>query len=270
MGQWRPARSSRKALSGCRKVVQTVSALSQVLAHTKTNAGEHRYGVNDSLAVTTLSYIARALSDAGRDNEAWTAANEAMAVAERLRNPFASTFAYTGLGYCHLRLGDPLQAVDWLRRAYEAATIGDAPLVVPAAGAFLAWSLVDAGRGGEGLEFAARAVSQADAIGFRVLQPMRLFILAHALAACGRLYEARHRAQAAIAMANAQKELGAKAHALGVLGRVQLAEDKAAGIETLRSARALAEQLALRPVQKEIEIHLLRLEPIEHLREAIP
>lgn len=241
------------------RIAEAVEAMSSVLAYLGANVEEYQYGVNASLAVTTLSYIARAQADGGNSAAAWDAASQALSIAERLKNPFASAFADTGLGYCHLRVGKATEALDFLERAYQASTAGDAPLMIPVSASFLGWALVETGQLERGVKFAALAVTKADEIGFRVFQPIRLFIWAHALAVAGNITEAKCRAEDAIKLAEGQKEFGAKAHALKVLGEIQLIEGNKVAVATLRAGYDLAKAYSLFPLARGFEATLQRM-----------
>ncbi len=233
-----------------------VAALTQVMSYIGDNADEYQYGVNASLAVTTLSYIARAQIEAGQEEAAWTAARQGMSIAAELGNPFASAFAYSGLGYCYLRTGKASEALPLLQNAYDASAAGEAPLMIPVSASFLAWALVEAGQPERGVEYAALAAQKAEEIGFQVFQPVRLFIWAHALAAAGLHEDARSHAQKAIGLAGRQNELGAKAHALKILGELELQRDRQTAIETLKAGLVHAQELELLPLVRDFEAAL--------------
>jgi class 3 adenylate cyclase/tetratricopeptide (TPR) repeat protein len=237
---------------------KAVRAFSDVLVHLESSAGDDQYGLNASLAVTALSYISRAHADSGDAAGAGNTAEQALATARELKNPFASAFAYVAVGYHHLRVGRWSEATPWLRGAFDVSDSEDAPLMMPVAAGFLAWALVDGGLTEQGVALAERAVRKADEIGFRVFQPIRLGIWAHALIAAGQLDDARQRAAEAVSLARRQNEFGAEAIALKELGRALLLQARTDDVTqqamaTLGEARKLARKFGLKPLAREID-----------------
>ena len=229
------------------RVADTIAAMRDVLAHLASPRNGGRYGLDDALAVTAHSYIARAAAEAGEFATAEAAVMEARNVAHRIGKRFSWIFADTAEGHLLLMRGYPARAVAPLERAVETCRAADARLLGPVPMAFLAWAHAEAGDPSQGIKLARQAVEDASRMGFLASQPLRLCILARALLAGGAIDEAAAITQDAQALAGVGQEPGAMAFAqrLGAeisLRRGQTAEGRAA----LEAALAQAGALGLR------------------------
>lgn len=197
---------------------KAIQAFTDVLDFLGTGAAEYQYGVNASLEVTTLNYVARAFADIGEERTADHFATRAMTIAEQLKNPFASIFAYIALGYCSLRADRSKQAVPFLQAALSTSITGETPQLISVAASYLAWSHLNNQDYRDGLAMATLSVETAEQMGFRAFHPLRLALLARALLACADPDAALRKGREARSLARIQQERSAEAYALQVIG----------------------------------------------------
>ncbi len=236
-------------LAGSR-IPAIIAALREVLDHlgqSPPRAG--RYGLDAGLAVTSLSYLARANAAAGAFGEARRALDEAIRYSESSGLRQHWIWVHTAAGVVLTAEGKPHEAVDDLEKAYEACVNADMRLLRPVAAGFLALAYAESGRAETGVARAREAVEEAERMGFLALHPMRLAILAQAELMRGDHEAAANAATRARDLAIRIKEPGAEAYATGLLGEVarRCGEEDRAPI-LFRTALAQAEELGLAPL----------------------
>ncbi len=163
---------------------------------------------------------------------------------------------------CGARRGEVARARPVLERAIELCERWTLPLWLPTAAADLGYVYTLSGRAADGLSLLERAVREADAMGTRANQPIRLTYLAEALLSLGRVVEARARADEALALA---REIGEHGHAgwtLRLLGEIEAlsgAPGRTAAEARYREALALAEPPGMRPLVAHCHLGLGKL-----------
>jgi tetratricopeptide (TPR) repeat protein len=231
------------------RVADTITCMRAVLDHLASPKNGGRYGLDDALAVTAHSYLARAAAEAGDFATAEAAVAEARAVAHRLGKRFSWIFADTAEGHLLLMHGQAGQAIAPLERAVATCRAADARLLSPVPMAFLAWAHTEMGDAIQGQALARQAVEDASRMGFLASQPLRLSLLARALLAGGAVEEASLYAKEAHALAGTGQEPGAGAFALRQLGEISLRQGRVdEGRSALDTAKAQATALGLHPL----------------------
>ncbi len=216
-----------------------------------------RYAMDKDLAVTSLSYIARAHASSGDFAPAHHALQRATEAARSLNRRQAWIYVHIAHGVLLLSEGRPHQALGQLEAAHEACVATDIRLLRPVAAGFLALAYAESGRREVGVETARTAVEDADRMGFLALQPLRLAILAQAHLLCGSLDDATECARKAASLAAEIGEPGAGAYATGLRGEIALQRGETGAAHTLfRSGAEAAETLGLRPLAASIRQRL--------------
>ena len=216
-----------------------------------------RYGLDQDLAVTSLSYIARAHASSGDFVAAHHALQRATEAARSLNRQQAWIYVHIAHGVLLLSEARPHQALGQLEAAHAACVATDIRLLRPVAAGFLALAYAESGRWELGVETARTAVEDAERMGFLALQPLRLAILAQAHLLCGALDDAMEAARKAATLAAEIGEPGAGAYATGLRGEIALRRGEAAAARTLfRASLEAAETLGLTPLANSIRQRL--------------
>lgn len=216
-----------------------------------------RYGLDKDLAITALSYIARAHASSGDFAAARNALDRATAAARSLNRQQAWIYVHLAHGVLLLSEARPHQALGQLEAAHAACVSTDIRLLRPVAAGFLALAYAESGRRELGVETARVAVDDAERMGFLALQPLRLAILAQAHLLCGSLDDATEAARKAETLAAEIGEPGAGAYATGLRGEIALRRGETATARTMfRASLDAAESLALTPLAASIRQRL--------------
>jgi tetratricopeptide (TPR) repeat protein len=227
-----------------------VGTMRETLSYLRSASADGRYGLDQPLAVVVHSYLIRGLADLGEFAQARAASKEALRLAELVDKPFSWIFAFIGFGYLDERESRPEDAVHWLSRAVDLCEVADARLMIPPAAGFLGAAYTRAGRYAEAVAILELATNEAASMGFKAQQPLRLATLAEAYAGIERWDDALASCARALAMADAQKEIGTKANALRIQAQICLSQDRS--METaereLQQATTIAEALGMRPL----------------------
>ncbi len=187
-------------------VAASAADMAEVAAHAEDPALGGRFGLDAPLAAVALSYQARALTDLGKFEEAERAAKACAERAAFIQRPFTSIFAAIATGYVLLRRGAAPEARHCLAEAVVLCDRAEANLMRPVAQSFLGAAEIATGEAEAGLRHLEVAVRTAAAMGFLFQQPLRLGLLARALATAGRTEDAAAHAREASALAKAQGE----------------------------------------------------------------
>ncbi len=232
------------------RIPEIEASLNRVLDHIgRPPPPSGRFGLEAELSVTSLGYLARALSAAGRFEAAQRAVDEAAQLARQADKRQSWIFVHAAEGVLRIAEGRPHQAVGPLEQAYESCTKADIRLLRPVVAGFLALAYVEAGQADRGVVLAREAVDEAERMQFLALQPMRLAILAQAHLVRGDLDSAETAATRACDLALRIKEPGAGAYARGLLGEAALRRgDMERSGAMFREALAGAAALGLVPL----------------------
>ena len=245
---------------------EMVAALEAVVAHIGSPpplAG--KYGLDAELAITSLGYIARAHAACGEFALAHDAVRRATAEARDLDRRQAWIYVHAAHGVVLLTENRPHQAVGQLEAAHSACIETDIRLLQPVAAGFLALAYTESGQATRGAALAQAAVEDAGRMGFLVLQPLRLAILAQARLLCGDLDGADDAATQAAALAGAIREPGAEAFATGLRAEIALRRSDAARAAHLFGAALVqSEALGMAPLATSIRHRIERPDDRAH------
>ena len=193
------------------------------------------------------------LAALGRFAEGMSIGEELLQLVTASNQPTRLLQAYACLGEVYRAKGDIDRVIPLLERGLEVShtwkiRTGFTEWIRESLGQ--AYRLV--GRVDEALPLLREALEQREARGDLVSRPFSLGGLSQAYLSAGRIPEAGERAQRALDLARRQKQRGAEAYALYVLGTIALSLDTHEHIETAeahyRQALALATELGWRPL----------------------
>jgi DNA-binding winged helix-turn-helix (wHTH) protein/tetratricopeptide (TPR) repeat protein len=203
-------------------------------------------------AVLARAHLAWGHAELGTFAEGRIFGEAGLRIAEAVAHPKNLMVASWGLGLLALRQGDLPRALPLLERAVGIAQDTELPAwfqrFAPALGA--AYTL--AGRVADAVPLLTQALTQTLALDIVDVQAFCRLALGEAHLLAGRPEEAQVLAQRALALARAHEERGHQAQALRLLGAIAgrgtppHTEEAAA---RYRQARALAEELGMRPLQ---------------------
>jgi tetratricopeptide (TPR) repeat protein len=215
-----------------------------------------RLGFAGLPSVFSRAFLVRALAELGEFDDAMQPANDAVAIAEQVREDVDLLAAHSAYGALLLRRGDHDRSADMLERCLHLEVVSGHPYWFPLIAAPLGIVYVRTGRLPEGLPLLEQAVELAERSRIRGAHSERLAMLSEAYLAADRVDEASALANRAVATARRHGERGLEAAALRLLGKIAERRDPGdrEGATTFyREARALAEELEMRPLAARIE-----------------
>jgi class 3 adenylate cyclase/tetratricopeptide (TPR) repeat protein len=224
---------------------QTVASLEGPLRH-------ERFGRVFLPAVLSRAFLAMCHAELGTFREGRALAEEGLRIAESASHPASLMHASWGIGLLALRQGDLPRAIPLLERAVGICREADlqifSPLVAEALGA--AYSLDR--RVADAVPLLTQALEQTIATETVAYQVRCSVPLGEAHLQAGRLEEAHTLAEGALAHARERQERGNQAYVLRLLGDIAARREPPESDQaeaSYRQALALAEELAMRPLQ---------------------
>jgi tetratricopeptide (TPR) repeat protein len=170
--------------------------------------------------------------------------------------------ACAGAGLASLRQGDLSKAIPVLERGLRLCQSAQVPLFFPRLASALGLAYAQSGRLAEGLPLLEEAVEQSAAMQIVLQHTLWLIHLSEGHRLAGRLDEAAHGAIRALELARAYQERGHQVYALRLLGEIA-AHREPSEIEPAethyRQAKALAEELGMRPLVAHCHLGLAKL-----------
>src|SRR5262249_49770923 len=166
-------------------------------------------------------------------------------------HPMNLTFALWGSGLVALRQGDLSRAVPLLERAVRLCQDADRPAYFPLLAA-LGATYTLAGRSADAVLLLTQALEESMATAVVASQALCSLSLGEAQLLAGCLEEAHTLAEGALALARTHQERGNEAYALYLLGEFAVRREppeRALAEAYYQQARALAEELGMRPLQ---------------------
>jgi class 3 adenylate cyclase/tetratricopeptide (TPR) repeat protein len=213
---------------------------------------------------TVLSrvYLVWCHADLGTFAEGRVLGEEGCRIAEALDHPASLMYASWGIGLLFLRKGELPGSLPLLERAVGICREIDLPIYFPRMAAALGAAYTLAGRIADAVPLLTQAMEQTTApemAGFRALCSLAL---GEAYLQAGRLDAAHALAEGALALTRRHEERGNEAYARHLLGAIT-AQPEPPDSETAEAhyweARALADELGLRPLQAHCHLGLGKL-----------
>jgi class 3 adenylate cyclase/tetratricopeptide (TPR) repeat protein len=219
-----------------------------------------RFGAPGIQSVLSRAYLADALAELGRFDEAIGHAEEAVRIAETADHPFSLYNGLFHLGRSALLRGERLRAIRALERCLELCRTSQMVAGASAVAATLAAGYALVGRAEEAFPLMADAVADLRARGVTHFRsPLVLLGAGGVCLAAGRLDEATGHAREAVALARRLGARGHEAHALCLAGDVASARDRAEADARYQEALALGGALGMRPLVAHCHLGLGRL-----------
>lgn len=231
-------------------------------------------------AVMARGWLSWVLADIGEFDEGVRHGQDALKMAETFGQPFSLARTLNDLGYLYCVRGDVNRSVPVLERALALWSERNLRISSPVTMGFLGYAYALSGRVSEGLSLLQEAEAAGDSLSlhwFRALQDVHI---GETHLVGDRLDEARRYAERALAFARERHMRGFEAMALRLLAETALRSaplqaERAA--DHYRQARALAEELRMRPLVAHCELGLAKLnqrigqqqEAREHIATAV-
>jgi tetratricopeptide (TPR) repeat protein len=203
-------------------------------------------------AVFTRAYLAACHAELGTFAEGRSVGDEGLQIAESVDHPASRMFALWGSGLLALRQGDLCRALPLLERVVRLCQDANHPAWFPLMATTLGTAYTLAGRIADAMLLLTQAMKQTMATEMVINQALCRLCLGEAQLLAGRLEEAHALAEGALALARAHQERGNEAYALYLLGEIAVRcqpPDGALAAAHYQQARALAEELGMRPMQ---------------------
>jgi tetratricopeptide (TPR) repeat protein len=223
----------------CRRVVRMVPG----------HLTRERRGQGGFPAVTARAWLALALAEQGKFEEACTVGEEALGIAAALDHPFSLVNANWALGYVHGSRGDVARAITLLERAVSLAREWKLALLLPVVSWLLGLMYARAGRTDEGLALLRGSLRRYEAVG--IDQSALLTHLAEGCVRAGLGDEAVAHAERALALTEERDQPAFRAWTLRILAEAAARRDPpdvATAASRFESAMALAHDLGMRPL----------------------
>jgi class 3 adenylate cyclase/tetratricopeptide (TPR) repeat protein len=233
-----------KGREAVRTLQDNAEALAGELAREATTAAVTAY-------VSTCAWLAFALGDLGRFEEAEVWADRARAEAEARRHPYSEAIALTLSGQVAVLRGQLERAVTPLGRAVTICRESQLTVWQAIPAALLGQCLVTLERKDDGLALLEEGVRLSEEVGVKAYLARWTTLLGEGFLAVGDLPRATAIAEHALELARAHGERGHEAAALRLLGDVAAAVQPAplaTATERYAAALAIAEELELRPL----------------------
>jgi class 3 adenylate cyclase/tetratricopeptide (TPR) repeat protein len=217
-----------------------------------------RFGMPGIISAVWEAWLAEALSQLGRFDEAIRHAEAAVQIAESANHPWTLNVGLFSRGLAHLRRGEVQRASRDLERGVEICRTWQI-FATPGVAAALGVAYTLAGRADEAIAVVAEGLD-----GFRrhenYVRPAFVFLCAAMSAlSAGRVDEAASHAHEALGLARRLGARASEAHALCLAGDVASAAGAGKAEAYYREALALAEELGMRPLIAHCHLGLGRL-----------
>jgi predicted ATPase/class 3 adenylate cyclase len=245
-----------QTLGDFRRAIDCASTSARALA------GElvrERFGYGALPAVVCRAYLACCLADIGAFAEGIARGEEGVGIAEAVEHPYSGVVASTGVGRLRLAKGDFPQAIPVLERGLGVCQGANIMNLFPWVASSLGHAYAMAGRLAEALPLLDQAVERAASTGTIAYHAMAMVWLGEAYLLAERLEEASQLAQHALELCRARKERAHEVWAVRLLGEIaahQAPPEAEPAAHHYRQARALAEELGMRPLQAHCHLGL--------------
>ena len=229
---------------------EAVEIYSEIIASLGGDLELRRFGWPGIPSLLTRGLLTWSLVSLGEFEQARIVKDRAMALVDRVREPYSLTYAYMGQGLYEAGIGHHDAAVASFETAHRITQQSD--IVLPIAGAWLGAAYVQAGRPGDALALLLEAERKGSFRSGGIYNWIHHYkALAQAQLAAGDLEEAYAAIGRAEELATRASELGHLAEALCIRGDIEAA-DPAAGpaiaADSYRRALEIARARDMRPL----------------------
>src|SRR5438094_72005 len=214
------------------------------------------------LSVFSRIYLVYELAERGECREGIGCGEEGIRLAVTADHQYSLAFAYCGVGTLFLVKSDLVAAIRLLERGLQICRSLNLPLMLPLLASPLGYAYALSGRCPEGIPLLEEAVTQGLSIGRLGEHSILVARLGEGYLLTGRAADAARTAREALAPARERKERGREAYALRLAALVashQPVPDVERAAEAYEQARALAEELGMRPLVAQCHLGLGRL-----------
>ncbi|PYM52063.1 MAG: hypothetical protein DME16_02290 [Candidatus Rokuibacteriota bacterium] len=214
------------------------------------------------LSVFSRIYLVYELAERGEFREGIGCGEEGIRLAVTADHQYSLAFAYCGVGTLFLVKSDLVAAIRLLERGLQICRSLNLPLMLPLLASPLGYAYALSGRCPEGIPLLEEAVTQGLSIGRLGEHSILVARLGEGYLLTGRAADAARTAREALALARERKERGREAYALRLAALVashQPVPDVERAAEAYEQARALAEELGMRPLVAQCHLGLGRL-----------
>jgi tetratricopeptide (TPR) repeat protein len=205
------------------------------------------------------AWLADALSELGRFDEAIGHAEAAVQIAEAADHPYTLYFGLTSLGRVHLRRGNVPRAIQVLERSLDLCRTWQIVIGTPVAAATLGAAYTLAGWADEARPLVAGAVEESCRRQTHSWPALIPLLAGMTSLSAGRIDEARSHTREALALTRRLRARGSEAHALRLAGDVASTGSAEDAEGYYREALALAEELGMRPLVAHCHLGLGKL-----------
>jgi class 3 adenylate cyclase/tetratricopeptide (TPR) repeat protein len=218
-----------------------------------------RFGGASIQSASSGAWLADALSQLGRFDEAIGHAEAAGQIAEAADHPYTLYFGLFDLGRAHLRRGDLPRATRTLERGLDLCRTWQIVAGTPLVAATLSAAYALAGRADEALPLVAGAVEEFRRRQIHARPALILLCAGMTYLSAGRIDEAAGCAREALALTRRLGARGSEAHALCLAGDVAATGGTEDAEGYYREALALAGELGMRPLVAHCHLGLAKL-----------
>ena len=218
-----------------------------------------RFGTPAIQSVISRAYLADALSEIGRFDEALGHADAAVRIAEAADHPLTLYLGLFPLGLVHLRRGDLPRTTRILERSLELCRTWQLVYGTPLVAATLGAAYALAGRADEALPLVAGAVEEFRGRPIHARPALILLCAGMTSLSAGRIDEARNHAHEALALSRRLGARASEAHALCLAGDIASAGGAEDAEGYYHEALALASELGMRPLVAHCHLGLGKL-----------
>jgi tetratricopeptide (TPR) repeat protein len=230
-------------------------------------------------SIPLRAFRVRSLCQVGRFDEGIHDAEDAVRIAEVIRQPFGLAVAYCVTGHVYASRGTVESAVPALERGLAITQTADAPSQLALAMSWLGHAYALGGRVDEGVALLEQGSAKAEAIAFTAGMAGITVLLGDAYLRAGRRNEAHASAQRGLEISRRLRRRGSEAEALYVLAEIAASSaplDAGTAEAHYRQAMGLALERDMRPLAAHCRLGLGKLyqrtgqqqEACEHLTSA--
>ncbi len=226
------------------------------------NRKYERFGTTGSVYVVCRAWLVRGLAQLGKFSQAVGYGDEAIQAATEINHPYSIVYAYYGAGVLYFIKGDFERAIDVLERGLKVCDSAEIPVQRPLIASCLGAVYGFVGRLDEALQHLESAVKDTESMRRMAGQAMRVAWLSGAYMLADRLDEAEAFARRGLELAGESRDKGTQAWLLGILGDLNTRCNPSGTKDAeayYRQALALAQELAMRPLQAHCRLGLANL-----------